>query len=120
MSLRRSPTRTPAFLAANRRNALKSTGPRTARGKARTGFNALRNGNRSPRYQALWRVLMDAMPSQVDRVAAIVLTPGEAAHPLFADVVEVFREVDAELLSEYRQMGEARRAKSDGQSRNVL
>lgn len=31
-------------IAANRRNALKSTGPRTARGKAVTRFNALRHG----------------------------------------------------------------------------
>jgi len=34
MSLRRSPRRTPAFLAANRANAQKSTGPRTALDRA--------------------------------------------------------------------------------------
>jgi len=42
--LRKSPTRTEAFLAANRRNALKSTGPRTARGKAWSCMNNLKHG----------------------------------------------------------------------------
>jgi len=42
--LRKSPTRTEAFLAANRRNALKCTGPRTPEGKARSSLNGLRNG----------------------------------------------------------------------------
>ncbi len=44
MSLRKSPTRTPAMLAALRSNCLKSTGPRTARGKARSCLNALKHG----------------------------------------------------------------------------
>ena len=38
MSLRKSPSRTQAFLAANRANAQKSTGPRTPEGKARVDF----------------------------------------------------------------------------------
>ena len=42
--LRKSPTRTEAFLAANRRNAQKCTGPRTQEGKARSSLNALKNG----------------------------------------------------------------------------
>jgi hypothetical protein len=44
MSLRKSPTLTPARIEANRRNAQKSTGPRTARGKAQVRFNALKTG----------------------------------------------------------------------------
>ena len=44
MSLRKSPTRTPAFLAANRANAQKCAGPRTREGKARVARNALRLG----------------------------------------------------------------------------
>ena len=44
MPLRKSPVRTPALLAANRANSLKSTGPRTRRGKARVCLNALKHG----------------------------------------------------------------------------
>ncbi len=40
MPLLKSPTLTPARLAANRRNALKSTGPKTAAGKRRSALNA--------------------------------------------------------------------------------
>jgi hypothetical protein len=47
MALRKSPTRTPAFLAANRANARKSTGPRTPQGKAQAALNALRHGRRA-------------------------------------------------------------------------
>ena len=76
MSLRKSPTRTPALLAANRANAQKSTGPRSPEGKARAALNALRHGlrarvsfshlDRSPRareeltglYNALYAALL--------------------------------------------------------------
>ena len=44
MSLRKSPTRTPAFLAANRLNAQKCSGPKTPAGKARSSLNALKHG----------------------------------------------------------------------------
>jgi len=44
VSLRKSPARTLAFMAAQRSNALKSTGPRTVRGKARVALNGLRHG----------------------------------------------------------------------------
>src|SRR5271169_160112 len=47
MSLRRSPQLTPASLAARRANALRSTGPRSAAGKARSCLNALRHGRRA-------------------------------------------------------------------------
>jgi hypothetical protein len=57
MALRKSPARTPAFLAANRANSGKSTGPRTPQGKARVALNALKHG----RYaSALPEVLLRA------------------------------------------------------------
>ena len=47
MSLRKSPTMTPARIEAYRRNARKSTGPRTERGKAQSRMNRLKLGTRS-------------------------------------------------------------------------
>ena len=44
MPLRKSPVRTPAFLAANRANARMSSGPRTPCGRARVSLNALKHG----------------------------------------------------------------------------
>ena len=44
MSLVKSPRMTPAKLAANRANAQKSTGPRTAQGKRHVILNALKHG----------------------------------------------------------------------------
>ena len=44
MPLVKSPTMTPRKLAANRANALKSTGPRTYRGRRRVTLNALKDG----------------------------------------------------------------------------
>jgi hypothetical protein len=49
MPLRKSPVRTPSLLAANRANCLKSTGPRTPRGKARVCLNALKHGRHARR-----------------------------------------------------------------------
>src|SRR6516162_10242785 len=57
MPLRKSPVRTPAFLAANRANARKSSGPRTPCGRARVSLNALKRGRsmgpagRAPRFR---------------------------------------------------------------------
>ena len=47
MSLRKSPRRTRALLAANRRNSRKSTGPRTSMGKWHSSGNAVRNPRRT-------------------------------------------------------------------------
>ncbi|MGH9351485.1 MAG: hypothetical protein ACRD2G_04885 [Terriglobia bacterium] len=51
MSLRKSPKKTHAFLAACRANARKSTGPKTDRAKARTCLNGLKHG----RYATFFR-----------------------------------------------------------------
>jgi hypothetical protein len=53
MSLLKPRIMTPARLAANRCNALKSTGPRTARGKAQSCLNRLKTGGRYKKQKHL-------------------------------------------------------------------
>ncbi len=99
MSLRKSPTLTPARLAANRRSALKSTGPRTAQGKGQSRMNGLRHGGRSRFYQGLWRALFEAPPCAVDGTARAILTPELAAHAQFRRVVDMFRQTEIEVVT---------------------
>jgi hypothetical protein len=58
MSLVKSPELTPKALAARRRNAQRSTGPRTPRGKARASLNAFKHGRRSASLRWLMRLLL--------------------------------------------------------------
>jgi hypothetical protein len=60
MPLRKSPVRTPALLAANRANAVKSTGPRTPQGKARVSFNSFKHGRYAARPEVLAERLLRA------------------------------------------------------------
>jgi len=60
VSLCRHRCLTPASLAARRANALKSTGPRTVRGRARVGFNALKLGLHAARSVPLRQRLIRA------------------------------------------------------------
>lgn len=80
-------TVTPARLAANRRNAAKSTGPRTARGKARSSLNALRRGRRSKTIRLVWRIIMEAPPCGVIRMARELMTPAQLSQPDVADML---------------------------------
>ena len=82
MSLRKSPILTPARLAANRHNALQSTGPRAAAGKAWSRLNGLRRGSRSLAYKRLFLSLLAAPPGGIERAAGALLAPQQAAHPL--------------------------------------
>jgi len=99
MSLRKSPTLTSARLEANRRNAKKSTGPRTAQGKGQSRMNSLRTGGRSALHENFFLLLLDAPPCCVDRVAQALLTPEQAAHPLFAETVDMFRRAENEVVA---------------------
>ncbi|MGA3166679.1 MAG: hypothetical protein ABSF14_11240 [Terriglobia bacterium] len=114
MSLRKSPTLTPARLAANRRNARKSTGPRTARGKGWSRLNSLRSGARSSLYHGLWRAMCDAPPCQMASTARATLTPQLASHPLFAEAVDMFVKAEIAVVEEsrwHREATESRRRK---------
>jgi len=101
MSLRKNPM-TPARLQANRRNAQKSTGPSTARGKSQSRMNRLRSGGRSRLYGDLLQALVDAPPCRVLETARAILTPAQMSHPLFADLVRIFCEAEAGMVPHYR------------------
>jgi hypothetical protein len=103
MLLRKS-TMTPARLEANRRNAQKSTGPRTARGKSQSRLNGLRRGSRSRFYNDLLLALSNAPPGGIEKTARAVLTPAQGAHPLFAQLVEIFRQSEIEVGRHYRSL----------------
>jgi hypothetical protein len=102
VSLRKSPTRTPALLAANRRNAQKSTGPRTARGKAWSCRNHLRTGGDSPEYKNFLYTLMNAPPGQMRPVAETLLRGLEVQHPLFTELAELAVQAEMDLCHEAR------------------
>jgi predicted membrane metal-binding protein len=101
--LRKSPL-TPARLEANRRNAQKSTGPRTALGKSQSRLNGVRNGGRSRLYRDLLLALADAPPGAVIQTARAALTPAQARHPLFAELVEIFRLAESDVALWCRRM----------------
>jgi hypothetical protein len=106
LSLRKSPTRTPAFLEANRRNAQMSTGPWTARGKAQSCLNRLKTGGRSRVYRRLWFGLLDAPPCTVEQTAHALLTRQQAAHPVFAELVDLSRWAETMVAMDERQLRE--------------
>ena len=103
MSLRKSPM-TPARLEANRRNAQKSTGPRTSRGKSQSRLNRLRSGARSRLYRDLLLALSDAPPGAIVETARAALTPAQPVHPLFAQLVEIFRQAEIETAVRYARL----------------
>jgi hypothetical protein len=99
MSLLKRRIMTPARVAASRRNALKSTGPRTPRGKAQSLMNLLWGRGSLSAYQNLWRALVEAPPGGVDEAVRAVLTPEQYAHPKFAELVDIFRQADREVAA---------------------
>ena len=101
MSLRKFPI-TPARLEANRRNARKSTRPRTARGKSQSRLNGLRSGSRSRLLNDLMQALVDAQPGRVLETARAVLTPAQLRHPLFIGLVEIMYRAELQLNATFR------------------
>ena len=102
MLLRKSPPLTPARLDANRRNAQKSTGPRTAHGRAYSRMNALKKGWSSRFYRDLLSSLVYAPPGTLEGTIKAILTPQQAAHPLFAEAAEIACEAETQVILEYR------------------
>jgi len=95
MSLRKSPPLTPALLASNRRNAKKSTGPRTAQGKAWSRLNRLRKGGRSQELMDFVMALLCAPPSRMRTTAQLLLDSKPAPHRLFVEAAEIGIQADA-------------------------
>jgi len=106
MSLRKPYVLSPARIAANRRNAQKSTGPRSPRGKAQSRLNCLRTGGRSRLYQDLMWKLMDAPPAGVARTARSAMTRELAAHPLFRELAQIFCQAEVEVALGRRRYGD--------------
>jgi hypothetical protein len=110
MSLLKPRVVTPARRAANRRNAQKSTGPRTAHGKAQSRLNGLRHGFSSPAYHQFWLALFEAPPGcPVAKTVCTMLTPQESCHPVYANLIDVHFEMEMEDRA-YRQRMRRRRA----------
>ena len=103
MPLRKSPTLTAARLAASRRNALKSTGPRTAWGKAFSRVNRFQHGGRSPAYVGLLKAMLNAPMGEVGRVAQRCLLSQPMIHPLFVEAVTLSVQVERDLINEARK-----------------
>jgi len=105
---------TPARLEANRRNAKKSTGPRTARGKSQSRMNSLRTGNRSAINSNLYFSLMMSPPGMMGSIAESILASGAAAHPFLASTLEICRQAEAETgaMCTYRPPWAAPRRKN--------
>jgi hypothetical protein len=89
MSLRQSPRRTPERLAAQRENALHSTGPRTPAGKERARLNALKHGGyaaRGPDRNTMLALGED--PGEFERLHRSLLAAYGAGDTLWAKQVE--------------------------------
>ena len=102
MSLRKSPTLTPALLASNRRNARESTGPRTVRGKAWSRLNSLREGWRAPDYIKFLVALIDAPPGRMAMTARALLNSRPVNHTLFLEAAELAVQVEIDICEESR------------------
>jgi hypothetical protein len=104
MSLRKTPNLTPARFEAHRRNALKSTGPRTARGKAPSRVNSLRSWGPARFMHDLCLMRLDARPCSMDRGARAQLTPEQSVRPFLAETVDMFREIESAVVREQKDL----------------
>ena len=111
MSLRKPPSLTPAFLAANRRNARRSTGPRTAKGKAQSRLNGLKTGVNSPQFKQLLENAVSTPLGAACQAALATLTCEQATHSVFARELDVMHWAAYGVLKEE---GEAKGRRKKG------
>ena len=121
MSLLKPRVITPARRAAHRRNAQKSTGPRTARGKAQSRLNGLRHGFCSPAYRKFRLALLEAPPGYpVASTVCAMLTPQESCHPVYADLIDVHFEMEMEDRAYTQRVRRRRASQAGGDSERSL
>ena len=121
MSLLKARIITPARRAANRRNAQKSTGPRSTRGKAQSRLNGLRHGFCSPAYRKFRLALLEAPPGYpVASTVCAMLTPEESCHPVYADLIDVHFEMEMEDRAYTQRVRRRRASQAGGDSERSL
>ena len=89
MSFRPKRTMTAARLPVNRLSVVKSTGPRTAAGKRRSGPNAIRGGGQSKTNALFWQVPMPAPVREAPETAQGLMTREQYLH--YEYLLELFR-----------------------------
>ena len=102
MSLRKSPTMTPARLEPHRRNARKFTGTRTTRGMAQPRLYGLGRGPRSRFYHDFMMLLTETPPNELARTAREILTLKDSDFRLFKGLLRMIYPADFELAMEVR------------------
>lgn len=79
----------PAQIAANRRNATHSTGPRSATGKARSRGNALKHGLRAPLDRNA--SIVEEVEALMTDIARLVKKPREAVRHIAEQQIKIMR-----------------------------
>jgi plasmid stabilization system protein ParE len=79
----------PAQIAANRRNATHSTGPRSATGKARSRGNALKHGLRAPLDRNA--SIVEDVEALMTDIARLVKKPREAVRHIAEQQIKIMR-----------------------------
>lgn len=91
----------PAQIAANRRNALRSTGPRTSTGKARSRGNALKHGLRAPLDHKA--SIVEEIEALTTDIARLEKKPREAIRPIAEQQTQITRvqQTRVEIINRY-------------------
>jgi hypothetical protein len=79
----------PAQIAANRRNATRSTGPRSATGKARSRGNALKHGLRAPLDRNA--SIVEEVQALMADIARLVKKPRESVRHIAEQQIKIMR-----------------------------
>ncbi len=106
---RKSPS--PKQIAANRRNALTSTGPRSAKGKQRVGLNAFKHGLYAASDARSQKAVMTQLgedPREYERLYEALMEAWQPENAMQAMLVK-------DLADLYWQKGRVRRARESAQ-----